>query len=67
MTPTTGEILTLTMHHQAQFVSRKVFSGPEAAVSLFLTGREIWSLASHFSREQAAEEEEMVIYKRDTE
>ena len=55
------------MHHQAQFVSRKVFSGPEAAVSLFLTGREIWSLASHFSREQAAEEEEMVIYKRDTE
>ena len=54
------------MFKPAQFVTRKVFSGPEAAVSLFLTGREIWSLASHFSQEHAAEEEEMVIYKRDT-
>ena len=41
-----------------------MFPEPEAAVSLFLTGREISSLASHFRLEQAAEEEEMVIYKR---
>ena len=45
-------------------ISRQVFPGPEVAVSLFLTGSEVWRLASHFSREKAGEDEEMVIYSK---